>query len=147
MNQETTAALNLDDALGIGDIADLFTAEFEVLNPRTGEGIGLFLTIAGPEHPSRKAQVKKTVLEARADVTRRMTSRVPVAPRFKDPDEEELEARRELAAATMGWRSTKVQLPPFTQEGIAALYMDPSKQWLVKQVMEKVDDQKLFIKA
>lgn len=147
MNTETTAALNLDEALGIGNIKDTFTGEFEVLNPNTNEGTGLFLTIAGAEHPLRKAIVKKATQEARAEMARRMASRVPLPPNFKDPDQEELESRQMLASITLGWRSTKVQLPPFSQEGIAALYADPTKQWLVKQVARRVDDESLFIKA
>lgn len=149
MSNEVTAVgvPDIDAALGVGAISDVTSAEFEVLHPLTQEGTGLFLTIAGPEHPLRKAAVAAAIREARSTAARRMTGSGRVMPHFKDPEEEELEGRQELAAATLGWRHTKVPLPPFSQAGIAALYADPTKQWLVRQVMARMNDQTLFIKA
>lgn len=149
MNQvvETNQVVEPDLSLGIGNICDVTTAEIEILNPQTQEGTGLFLTLAGPEHPLRKAAVAAAIREARSSVARRMSSAGRVMPHFKDPEEEEQEGRQELVAATLGWRSTKVALPPFTKEGIAALYADPSRQWLVRQVQARINEQTLFIKA
>lgn len=142
--QDTAAVIAPQGAAGfdLDSVADTFTAEYEIQHPVTGNGTGAFLTLAGPEHPERKRIQLSLIRRARAEAMRHK-------PKPTDPEDDIAESRESLVKATLGWRGIRKagQEVPFSPQAVAELYADPTKQWLVSQVIVAINDRELFIQA
>lgn len=138
----------LAPSLGIEAIEDLAEAEFELLQPITEQGTGLFLTLAGPEHPDRKKISMSIQRAARAALAKKMAATGRAEPDFKDPEEDAAEQLENLIRATLGWRRKDGKpCTPFSQQAVRDLYSNPKYQWVTRQVMRRMYDLELFIKA
>lgn len=127
----------------VNTIRDKDLVEVEVKNPKTGEGVGAFVTIAGPEHPDRKALEFARQRRVREEVQR--NRRVPVG----DPEEEAAEALDVLVACTFGWRGfgDKGVEIPFTKDAARALFSRPELAWLRGQLLLDLQRGDLFIET
>lgn len=135
-SNNTAAGLDLDS------VEDIGSAEYELLNPKTGERTGAFITLAGPEHAERK-RISMALI-------RRLRSKAAQTPNaVQDPEEDIEESRDMLVRVTLGWRGISRAGQPLVFSTAAAreLYADEKSQWVVKQLMVAMNDQKLFIKA
>lgn len=141
------AVVSLLDGLGLA-CRDVLTAAFEVKDPLTGAGTGLFIELAGPEHPDRKAIALQIQREARAAIEKQLAETGKVVPLVKDPSETERESLDQMVSYTLNWyRKDGKPVPPFTKAAVRQLYEDPQGQWLVRQVSARLNDLSLFIKA
>lgn len=135
-----------DDAQPAGfdldSVEDLFSAEYELLHPVTQAPTGAFITLAGPEHPGRKKIAMDILRRLRATAARAKQAVV-------DPEEDVRENVKLLAKVTLGWRGIRKNGAPvaFSEAEAAELYGDPKRQWVVKQLLQAMNDQDLFIKA
>ena len=82
----------------LSEFQDTESADVVIKHPSTGAPTDAVVTIAGPEHPKRKAIV--------FDKQRRMRRQLAKTGKleFTDPSEEEVEETDLLAACTLGWR-------------------------------------------
>jgi len=120
----------------LGDIHDLQSAEIELLHPRTKAPLGAFVTMAGPEHPHRRALALKHAKRLREAFAR--------TGKFRLDDEDDAGNDLEvLVAVTLGWRIEGA--PAFSAEACRALYADPQQQWIVRQVRGVLEDMDRFI--
>jgi hypothetical protein len=127
---------------------DVLTASFEVKDPLTNKGTGLFIELAGPEHPERKRLSLEAQREARAAMEKQASETGRLVPVLKDPEENLAESLEMLVAATLNWyRKDGKPVTPFSKNAARTLYVDPESQWLVRQVANRVGDLNLFIKA
>jgi cytochrome P450 len=136
--------------LDLDSIATVDTADIELLHPITGESTGAFVTLAGPEHQQRKAEVM-------AILRRQRVRGVQQAQRFarggkmdvQDPEEDERESMDMLARSILGWRGIKRngQLVAFSAQAVKDLLSDPKCAWIVKQLLRAMNNDELFIKA
>lgn len=131
-----------ESGFDLDGIEDVGSADYEVLHPVTGQGTGAFITLAGPEHPDRKKMTMGLIRRARADAMR-------TKAKAADIEEEIDESREMLAKVTLGWRGMRKAGAPmaFSQAAAKELYADPKSQWLVKQLMQAMNNAELFIKA
>jgi hypothetical protein len=131
-----TAGFDLDS------VEDLFAAEYELLHPVTEAPTGAFITLAGPEHPGRKKIAMDLMRRLRATAARAKQA-------MPDPEEDARESVKLLAKVTLGWRGIRKKgvLVAFSEAEAAELYGDPKRQWVVKQLLQAMNDQELFIKA
>lgn len=146
----TTTAFDLDD------IQDLESAEIELLHPKTGNGLGAFVTLAGPEHPDRKrltmAMIRRMRTEqARAAAANAVAVRTGKQPAVNvtDPEDDTAETIENLAAITLAWRGMKFggQEMACTKQAALDLYRDPKRQWIVRQLIERMNAVDVFTKA
>lgn len=136
--------------LDLDSIATVDAAEVELLHPVTGEGTGAFVSLAGPEHPQRKAEVM-------AMLRRQRVRGAQQAQRFArgakldvpDPEDEERESMEMLARSILGWRGTKRggELVAFSAQAVKDLLADPKCAWIVKQLLRAMNNDELFIRA
>jgi hypothetical protein len=111
--------MNLSELEAIDDVE---SADFLIVDPSTREPV-LILTLAGPAHPAR-----------------RKFARTP----FSLDNAVEL-----LTTATLDWKSADGTPAdqPYDAKQMEALYRDPEKEWLRKQVMAKLASNKGFTKT
>lgn len=147
--QELPAVLSADPlGLGIGAVEDLEQAEFEVMHPVTDEPTGLFITLAGPEHPKRKEISMNLTRAVRASVEKRMAGRGRGGAAMTDPKDDAEEQLKRLAECTLGWRRNDDKpFVPWSHKAAEELYRNPKSQWIVRQVLARFNDLELFIKA
>lgn len=126
----------------LSDFQDAETAEVVIKHPATGAPTDAVVTIAGPEHPKRKAIVFDKQRKLRRQLTK--TGKLE----FTDPVEEEVEETTLLAACTLGWKGIAVggKEIPFSQAEAEKLYADPALRWFRAQVKTALDERELFIK-
>lgn len=129
--------------IDIGSISEVTSGDVALVHPVTKAPLGVTITIAGPEHPKRKAFV--------FDKQRRMRARFLKSgkPQMDDPaDEAELEADV-LAALTLGWAHLSVDGVEivFSEQAAAKLYRETRFAWLRDQVKAALDDRELFIRG
>lgn len=145
-----TADIDLDD------IQDLPSAEIELTHPKTGKGLGAFVTLAGPEHPDRKrmsmAMIRRMRTEAaRAEAANAMAIRTGKQPavNVSDPEEDSAEVIENLAAITLSWRGMKFggQELVCSKQAALDLYRDPKRQWIVRQLVASMNAVDVFTKA
>lgn len=129
--------------LRLGHIADRPTGEYEALHPISGEPLGAFFTLRGPEHPKRKAVTHRLMREAR--------ERAASGAQPMDPAEDEVQALALLADNVVGWRGVlhkETGEPlPYSETAALELVNDPELQWLVDQLIAATRRRALFIKA
>ncbi len=126
----------------LSEFHDTESADVVIKHPSTGAPTEAVVTIAGPEHPKRKAIV--------FDKQRRMRRQLAKTGKleFTDPSEEEVEETDLLAACTLGWKGVGVdgKEVAFSKEAAAKLYADPQLRWFRAQVKAAMDERELFIR-
>jgi hypothetical protein len=97
-------------------IDDVESADFLIVDPGTSKPV-LILTLAGPTHPARRALRPKHEMDL-------------------------------LTAATLDWKSADGTPAdqPFDAKIMEALYRDPEKEWLRRQVSAKLANSIGFVK-
>lgn len=134
MDQQATAPVS------IRNFKDAPSADVHIKNPMTGEPMGIVITIAGPEHPQRKATAYAKQRRMRAEMAK--TGKLPVT----DPREDEQEALDTLATITLKWEAPAGSgMPEFSQSAARTLYADSDLQWLRRQVQAFADEVESFI--
>lgn len=141
--QATPAGFDLDS------IEDLDTAEIELFNPKTRQATGAFITLAGPEHPDRKSQTFQMIRKSRAEMARAAAARRGAIGQPADPEDDLRESIEMLASITLGWRGISQGGQPlaFSKAAAMALYTDPKRQWIVRQLMADMNAVDVFTKA
>ncbi len=123
-------------------ISDAPSAEVEVKDPETNAPLGVFFTLAGPEHPKRKQMDFARQRNARARFQK--TNKL-----MNDPEEDDQEAREMLAACTLGWRGyvdDEGKDIPYSPAAAIALVNDPDMGWLRVQLATALAERERFIK-
>lgn len=125
------------------DITDAASAVVELKHPVTGELLGASITLAGPEHPQRKAVEFARQRKLRAAVQK--SGRLEMV----DPEEDEQIALDRLVACTLGWSgiadaSVVIEYSP---AAAARLYGGEGVGWLRAQVYAALDERERFITA
>lgn len=117
------------------------TFDYEVKDEQ-GNPTGVIFTLAGPNHPIRKA--------AQMAANRKLIASARKTGRVELPDPEDAEAQRvkDLTAFTLGWRGYADENGEvaFTPEAAAALYGDPELLWLSNQIDAALGEQDRFTK-
>lgn len=117
------------------------TFDYEVKDEQ-GNQTGVIFTLAGPNHPIRKA--------AQMAANRKLIASARKTGRVELPDPEDAEAQRvkDLTAFTLGWRGYADENGEvaFTPEAAAALYGDPELLWLSNQIDAALGEQDRFTK-
>lgn len=124
----------------ITDIQDAQSAVLELKHPITGVLLGATITLAGPEHPKRKAVEFAKQRQLRAAIQK--TGRLEMV----QPEEDELNAIERLVACTLGWTGIADDNGPieFSPSAAEKLY---SARWLRDQVGMALDERERFILA
>jgi hypothetical protein len=141
-------------SLGIEHIKNIFSADFEVVHPIQKDaagkfvGTGLFITLAGPEHPDRKRLALNATRAVRSALSKKMAAGERAVPDIKDPESDYAEHIETLVQCTLGWhRKDGRPCTPFSTKAVREVYANPESQWLVEQVTRRYYDAELFIKA
>lgn len=117
------------------------TFDYEVKDEQ-GNPTGVIFTLAGPNHPIRKA--------AQMAANRKLIASARKTGRVELPDPEDAEAQRvkDLTAFTLGWRGYADESGEvaFTPEAASALYGDPELLWLSNQIDTALGEQDRFTK-
>lgn len=127
----------------VSTIRDQHLVEVEIKHPTTRAPLGAFVTIAGPEHPDRKALEFARQRRVREEVQR--SHRVPVG----DPEEEEAAALDVLVACTFGWRgiADKGAEVAYSKEAARAMFARTELSWLRGQLLLELQRADLFIET
>lgn len=127
--------------MDLNGIIENDTGTHELKHPVDGAPLGIFFTLAGPEHPIRQ----KIALQASRDLRRRVQKAGKLV--FDDP-EEELEAETDyLVAATLGWKNLEIEgrVLDYTPGNARMLYMNARFAWVRRQIRKALDDAEVFI--
>lgn len=126
----------------LAEVQDTFEGEVELFNPKNGAGLGAFITLAGPEHPKRKAKSLNIRRAQRAAWQAK-------AGKGRDVEEDDQDSVEFAVTATLGWRGIRFNGVdyPYTPENARQLYTDPKSQWVLRQVGAALNDLTLFTKA
>ena len=114
-----------------------------VKHPVTGVATSARISIAGPEHPVRKAAVFARMRARRAELMNTGVLKVP------DPADDDLDQTAFIAACTLGWSRLAIdgQSLQFSVDAPIKLYGDTRFRWLRDQVLEGLDKRDAFIGA
>jgi hypothetical protein len=129
--------------LDLDSITQAQTASVDIVHPLTNQPTGARVTLAGPEHPTRKALKWKRQRQLRAQYQK--AGRVV----FGDPEEDEAETIEVLAACTLGWEGIADDGQPvaFSEAAARELYARPELAWLRAQLAAALEQQEVFIKT
>lgn len=119
------------------------SADIPLVHPVTRAPLGATVTLAGPDHPTRRKLVFNIQRKLRATFARKGKFEAT------DPEEDEAEATERLAQLTLGWSGIKrdgIELP-FSIDAARALYTDAKLSWLRTQLLVALDDHENFIKG
>jgi hypothetical protein len=140
MQKDTASNLNSD--LDIDDFESLLSKDCFLVNPTTKEPTNSFITLASPEHPSRKKIDLAKTRQLRAVYAK--TNKIPTIDPLDEIDDE----NDYLVAVTLGWNLKKGGKDlAFTADEARRVYLDPKAQWLRKQVLEALTKDDIFIQA
>ncbi|NVO06589.1 MAG: hypothetical protein HXX19_11975 [Rhodoferax sp.] len=127
----------------ISTISDAPSAVIDITHPVTGVSLGATVTIAGPEHPARRAIefAKQRKLRAAIQKTGRLE--------LSDPADDALDAIDRLATCTLDWSgiSDGGQAVVFSKSAAQKLYANESLGWLRAQLLCAMDERERFIQA
>ena len=127
----------------ISSIKDALSAPNDIKHPITGAQIGATVTLAGPEHPTRKA----------IDFAKQRKLRSAIQKSGKleltDPADDELDAIEKLASCTLGWSGLTDggSTVDFTAAAALQLYSTDGMGWLRAQLLTAMDERERFISA
>lgn len=135
----TTPTMSTDTKpFDLGAFEDTTTGEHRVRHPLTGAPTGMMVTLAGPEHPQRKA-----LLHARQRKMRAALAKIGKLP-VSDPEADEVDEVERLVVCTLGWRGAT---ETYSEAAARALYTDPKRRWFRDQVAEALEERELFTRA
>lgn len=127
----------------ITSIKDALSAPIEIKHPVTGAALGPTFTLAGPEHPTRKAIdfAKQRKLRAAIQKSGKLE--------LTDPADDELDAIEKLAACTLAWTGLSDGGVAVEYSPAAALkfYSTDGMGWLRAQLLAAMDERERFISA
>jgi hypothetical protein len=127
----------------LNKISDAPSADVEIKDPETGAPLGVFFTMAGPEHPKRKAIEFARQRKIRASLQK--TGKIEL----NDPEDDEQAASDMLVACTLGWRgrcdASGAEIP-YSPQAASTLFNDDSKGWLRHQLVTAMNERERFIK-
>lgn len=129
---------------GIKSVVLTTTVAHQVLHPVTGSAVGATVTLAGPEHPQRKAFEFAAAREARRMFQKK--NRVTLT----DPEDDVESNTDKLVACTLGWEgfADDDEKPiAFSAEAARKLYADPDLAWLRMQLIDALHSLEGFIKG
>lgn len=129
--------------LDIDSIQEVAEAEVQLRHPVTKAPLGAFVTLAGPEHPKRRAIAFERQRRVRAGLQK--TGRI----QLDDPEQSAEEDLAFLAACTLGWKGLAHggAAIPYSETAAADLYSRPELAWLRAQVMEALNERENFIRG
>lgn len=127
----------------ISSISDALDASISLKHPVTGAPLGATITLAGPEHPLRKAIDFGKQRKLRAAIQK--SGKLELT----DPADDELDAIEKLAACTLGWTGmTEGGVPvEFSKVAAAKLYSNEKMGWLRAQLLAAMEERERFITA
>jgi len=120
----------------IGSIVELESATYELKHPKTGEGLGVIFTLAGPSHAVRQSLQSARV--ARAQKVFQRDGRVDL-PSFEEQAEQRIE---DAVSSVLGWTGADVD---YTPAAARKWFSDPREGWVVRQLTEALAEQTRFI--
>ena len=127
-------------ALDLDALLQVDTAVLVIKHPVTGEPSATTVTIAGPEHPVRKAIVFGRMRAARKQFEK--TGAISMT----DPVDDEADESDLMARCTLGWNLTAGGVPvEFNLDVARKVYSDPQRRWLRNQIKTGLDQLELFI--
>ena len=140
MNGTTSSNLTPDLALDLDDAVLAEVAVLTINHPATGKPTSSTVTIAGPEHPTRKALLFKRMRTKRTELQK--TGAIAMT----DPEDDKADETALIADCTLAWSLTRGGQPlAFTPAAARELYADPRWSWLRDQVLNGLDARELFI--
>lgn len=127
--------------LDLDTVVSLMTATLTLKHPAPGEALRAQVSLAGPDHPTRKGYEWQRTRALRKEIE--STGRYA----FKEPTLTEQDELDRLAACTLGWSGLAVGGVPlsFSADVCSALYADPQRAWVRDQVAAALDQRELFI--
>jgi hypothetical protein len=125
----------------ITDFDSVTSADVCIKRPDNGEPTDIVIQLAGPEHPERKRWEHAFSLRMRALIARNGNQMPQIDPRDEEFDNIEM-----LAVCTLGWTAPEGSgMPEYSRAAAQALYSDPKRQWLRKQVAAAMSNADRFI--
>lgn len=117
--------------------------EAEVQLKRDTQLLPIWVTLAGPEHPKRKAFVFAKQRRMRQQLSR--TGKIEL----QDPAEDEQDEVELLAACVLSWRGVMLNGKPLdcNKTNVMAVLGDPKRAWFRRAVKAAFDDNEAFIAA
>lgn len=132
----------LTNDLDLDDFEDIESGILFLKNPDTGEPTSSSITLASKEHASRKKIDLSRTRKLRLQFNK--TGKIPVT----DPVDEIDDETDYLVSSTLAWNiSQKGKALEFSEVASRALYTNPKLQWVRRQVVDALNEDKLFIKA
>lgn len=127
----------------ISAIKDALSAPIDIKHPVTGVPLGATVTLAGPEHPTRKAIDFSKQRKLRASIQK--TGKLELS----DPADDELDAIEKLAACTLAWSgfADGGDVLVFTPAAALKLYGTDGMGWLRAQLLAAMEERERFISA
>lgn len=127
----------------ISAIKDALSAPIDIKHPVTGVPLGATVTLAGPEHPTRKAIDFAKQRKLRASIQK--TGKLELS----DPADDELDAIEKLASCTLGWSGITDgdAAIEFTPTAALKLYGTDGMGWLRAQLLAAMEERERFISA
>lgn len=137
---DTGRVTTMTSHFDVDSIADIGTAELPL--KVNGQALpGVFVTLAGPEHPTRKAFAMDKARRMRKQLAR--TGKIEL----DDPLEEQEDETQHMVACVLAWRGIARAGKPLecTRENVLALMSDPGKGWFRRAIKEAYEDVENFI--
>ncbi len=137
----------------IKSISMALTADIELLDPKTAEGLGAFFIMAGPNHPARQAHELARERRLRQEVRKR--GRVEIG----DPEDDRKQEIDYLVACTLGWYSIDPETKerkeyillgeevPYSSEAARRVYEDAQLSWIKRQLKSDMRGDEVFLSA
>lgn len=132
-----TAPADID----IDDFEDKESGVVTIKDPTTGAPTRFAITLAGPEHPTRKRITMNKQRRMRAALSK--TGKL----QLDSPEDDEAEQLTTLVECTLDWTGlVRSGTPvPFSKAEARKLFEDPKRRWLRDQVQAAMDDREAFI--
>lgn len=139
-NMETTVTAPAAFDFATRDVAAKAEAgaDLEVLDPVTGESVGVTITLAGADSTIHR---KATATIAK----RRMSNAKGFRNRALDPEKFEAESIEVLAACTLGWKGVVVDGAPLPCGRDNAVMLYTRFPWLREQVDQFISDRSAYL--
>lgn len=140
---QASAPAGGDGALELDTLEQATVGVVVLKHPVSGQATRATVSIAGPEHPARKAAIFARMRARRAEMER--AGKLSVS----DPADDEQDEIALLVVCTLGWANLSVAGVPlaYSVEAARALYADPKRAWLRDQVKAALDERALFFGA
>ena len=120
----------------IASITETETAEYEMRHPKTGAGLGVVFTLAGPSHDKRIAL--ESARTERAQAAFRKSGVVELL----SYEEQQAQRVETVIAAVLGWRGPDREYSP---QAAREWFGNPREAWVVRQVADALNEQARFI--